>query len=139
MNGYERIAAAMRGQWPDRVPIMLHNFLLAAREAGVRMRQFRSDPQCIADSFIQAIEKYDYDGVLVDVDTAVLAQAVGVPVDLPEDDPARCAGGCLPTLDVVDDLPPPNVTAHPRVQVWLEATRILADYFGGEIYVRGNC
>jgi MtaA/CmuA family methyltransferase len=139
MNGYQRIDAVMKGRWPDRVPVLLHNFMLAAREAGYTMSQFRSDPQCIANSFIRAVETYDYDGVLVDVDTATLAQAVGVPVDLPEDEPARCRDGCLPTLEAVDDLPPPHVAGHPRVQIWLEATRILADYFRGEIYVRGNC
>jgi len=139
MNGYQRIDAAMQGRWPDRVPIMLHNFMHAAREAGYRMRAFRRDPQCIADSFIRAIETYGYDGVVVDVDTATLAEAVGVPIDLPEDDPARCAGGCLPSLDMVDDLPPPDVAAHRRVQIWLEATRLLVDHFGSEIYIRGNC
>ena len=30
MTGYERIDAAMRGKRPDRVPIMLHNFMMAA-------------------------------------------------------------------------------------------------------------
>jgi MtaA/CmuA family methyltransferase len=139
MNGYQRIDAVMQGRWPDGVPVLLHNFMLAAREAGYTMSQYRADPRCIADSFIRAIETYQYDGVLVDVDTATLAQAVGVPVDLPEDDPARCHSGCLPTLEAVDDLPPPDVGAHPRVQIWLEATRILADHFRGEIFIRGNC
>lgn len=139
MNGYQRIEAAMQGRWPDRVPVLLHNFMHAAREAGYSMREYRSDPQCIANSFIRAVETYGYDGVLVDVDTATLAEAVGVPTDLPEDDPARCHSGCLPTLEAVDDLPPPDIARHPRVQIWLEATRILADYFRGEIYLRGNC
>ena len=30
MNGRERIAAALRGERPDRVPVMLHNFMPAA-------------------------------------------------------------------------------------------------------------
>ena len=47
MNGYERIAAALAGEWPDRVPVMLHNFLMAAREAGFSQRQFRESPAAI--------------------------------------------------------------------------------------------
>jgi uroporphyrinogen decarboxylase len=139
MNGTQRIQAALRGEQADRIPVMLHNFLMAAREAGLTQRQYREDPAKIAGAFIRAVETYDYDAILVDVDTATLAGALGVPVDFPDDDPARCEGGCLPELTAVGDLPPPNVAADPRVQVWLESVRLLKNHFGDEIYVRGNC
>ena len=44
MNGYERIKAALSGHPTDKIPVMLHNFMMAAREAGVNMEQFRNDP-----------------------------------------------------------------------------------------------
>jgi len=44
MTGRERIACALRGERPDTVPVMLHNFMMAARESGITMRRFRSDP-----------------------------------------------------------------------------------------------
>lgn len=139
MNGYQRIRAALEGRSPDRVPVMLHNFLLAAREAGFTQRRYREDPAAIAASFIQAVETYGYDGVLVDVDTVTLAEALGVKVDHPEDQPARWAGPRLGRLAEVRDLPPPAIDAHPRVQVWLEAVRRLKAHFRGEVYLRGNC
>ena len=139
MNGYERITAALRGERPDRVPVMLHNFMMAAREAGVTMKAYREDPRGMADVFIQAVETYGYDGVLVDVDTATLAGALGVPVELPEDEPALCHGARLASLAEVDDLEPPDVAREPRVAVWLEAVRLLVRHFGQEVYVRGNC
>jgi uroporphyrinogen decarboxylase len=139
VNSRQRISAALRGDWPDRVPVMLHNFLMAAREAGVPQRQFRRDPSAVAASFIRAVETYEYDGVLVDIDTATLADALGVPVRLPDDDPAHCVGGCLPDLAAVSDLAPPDVRHHPRVQVWSEAVRLLRAHFGDEIFIRGNC
>ena len=79
------------------------------------------------------------DGVLVDVDTATLAEAVGVPVDHPVDEPARCIRGCLDDLAQVKDLEPPDVARNPRVQIWLEAVRLLKAHFGDEVYLRGNC
>ena len=63
MNGFERISAALNNQPADTTPIMLHNFMLAAKEFGVTMDQFRNDPKIIADSFIHAVEKYKYDGI----------------------------------------------------------------------------
>ena len=76
---------------------------------------------------------------MVDVDTAAVAEAVGVPVDHPEDEPARCTGGCLSDLAQVADLPPPDVGRHPRIQIWVEAVRLLKQDLGDEIYLRGNC
>lgn len=139
MNGLQRIMAAMRGEQHDRVPVMLHNFMMAAREAGLTQAQYRSDPKNISAAFIQAVEKYGYDGILVDIDTATLAGAVGVPVDYPEDEPARCERARLDDLAAVSDLPTPNVGGDEHIQIWLEAVRLLKQHFGDEVCIRGNC
>lgn len=139
MNGYQRIRAALEGHQPDRVPIMLINFMMAAHEYGVTMSQYRSDPEIIAKSLIRSIEKYQFDGIYVDVDTATLAGAVGVPVDFPEDEPARPYGGCLTTLEEVDNLAPVDLKKNRRIQVWLEGVRLLVDHFQDEIFIRANC
>ncbi len=118
---------------------MLHNFMLAAREAGVTMREYRCDPEVISRCLIDSVERYDLDGVLVDIDTATLAGALGVPVDLPEDQPALAKRDTLSGLSEVDDLEPPSIAEYPRVQVWLEAVRLLCHYFGNEVLIRGNC
>lgn len=139
MNGYQRVRAALEGKPPDRVPVMLHNFLMAAREAGHSQRRFRENPAAIAGSFIRAVETYGYDGILVDVDTVTVAEALGVRVDLPEDQPARWAGPRIGSLAEVKDLPPPDIANSARVRIWVEAVRRIVDYFRGEIFVRGNC
>jgi MtaA/CmuA family methyltransferase len=139
MNGYQRIQAAFRGEASDTTPVMLHNFMMAAREAGVSMREYRSDPEAIARSFIHAVDKYAYDGIVVDIDTTTLAGAVGVPVDFPEHEPARCSGRSLASLEAVDDLGPADIARYRGVEVWLEATRLLVRHFSNEIFVRGNC
>jgi uroporphyrinogen decarboxylase len=139
VNGYQRIAAALRGERPDRVPVMLHNFMMAAREAGHAMSVFRASPERIAAAFVRSVETYGHDGVLVDLDTVTLAGALGVPVEQPEDEPAVTRGARLSSLAEVDDLEPPDVGRDPRVQVWVEAVRLVVAEIGGEVYVRGNC
>ena len=139
MNGYERIAAALRGESVDATPVMLHNFMLAAREAGLTMREFRSSPRQIARAFSESVARYGQDGILVDIDTATLAGAVGVPVAYPEDEPAVCRGARLSSLAEVDELPPPDIAKFEGVQVWLEAVRLLKREFDGDVFIRGNC
>lgn len=139
MNGRERVMAALRGEKPDRVPVMLHNFMMAARENGVSMGFFRRSAKAIAESFIRAVETYGYDGIVVDVDTAMLAGAAGVPVDFPEDKPARCREPLLRSLEAVRDLKPVKVGDYFSVQAAVEAVVLLKAHFKDEIAVRGNC
>lgn len=139
MNGYERIKAALEGRAPDTVPVMLHNFMMAAREAGVTMEQFRNDPAIIANAFIRSVEKYNYDGILVDIDTVTLAGAVGVPVDFPVSEPARTHRGNLETIEAVSTLRQAKVEDYRYIQVWIEAVRLLKEHFRDDIFIRGNC
>jgi len=139
MNGYQRIVAALRGEEPDIVPVMLHNFMMAAREAGMTMEQFRNDPHEMARAFIESVEKYEFDGIMIDVDTVTLAGAAGVPINFPHDQPAQAAGARLQKLEEVVDLPPVDIRSYRPVQVWLEATSILCKHFNDNIFVRGNC
>jgi uroporphyrinogen decarboxylase len=118
---------------------MLHNFMMAAAESGVSMRRYRADPAEIARCFIESVEKYEYDAVVVDVDTATLASALDVPVSRPDDEPAVCTGQRINSLQEVRDLPAVDIAADESVQVWLEAVRLLKRYFRDEVYIRGNC
>ena len=139
MNGWQRIHAALKGEWPDKRPIMLHNFMMAAREAGMTMQEYRSDPEKAARAHIEAVEKYDLDGVLIDFDTATLAAAAGVPVEDPIDDPSRCSGALLQSIKDVGQLQAVDISKNERVQIWLETCSLVKKHFSDEIFVRGNC
>jgi MtaA/CmuA family methyltransferase len=139
MNGYERIRTVFNGEWPDKVPVMLHNFMMAAREAGYSMAEYRSDPKKIARAFIQAVETYEYDGILVDIDTVTLAGAVGVPIDFPDDDPARSNRGNISPLEMVRNLEMVDISEYEYVQNALEAVNLIKKHFGDEVFIRGNC
>ena len=66
MTGKERVALAMRGQKPDRTPLMcqVSYGYLAANIAEDPMR-FWYTPEGMADAFIDAADKYHFDGILV--------------------------------------------------------------------------
>lgn len=139
MNAYQRIKAALDGRWSDQRPVMLHNFMWATRQAGYTMRDYYTKPQVAAEVHIRAAEKYKLDGILIDIDTAVMAAAMGAPVDYPEDDPARVHGQLLTSLEAVNDMPEAEIAKCERVQILLETTRIIKKHFGDELFIRGNC
>ena len=139
MNGYERINAALKGEPTDKIPVMLHNFMVAAEEMKVSMGRFRENPVLIADVFKNSVEKYRLDGVLVDIDTVTLAGSAGVKIDFPIDSPARSHRGILDSLDNLKELKPVKVENYKYVQIWLESVMLLKNYYKDEILVRGNC
>ena len=54
-RGRRRVAAALRGERPDAVPVLLHNFMHAAREAGVPMKKHKAKlDQIAAQTILQA-------------------------------------------------------------------------------------
>ena len=139
MNGNERINAALSGKMPDRRPVMLHNFLHAAKLSNINMKQYREDPRLAANCLIESVERYGLDGVLFDVDTALLASAIGVPTDYPVEDPAGTHLPLLENLADVRNLEMVDISGNTRIQHALESVKILKEYFKNEVYVRGNC
>jgi uroporphyrinogen decarboxylase len=139
MNPRDRITSALKGKKSDKVPVMLHNFMMAAREFGLTMKTFREDPVAMAEAMVRSVEKYEFDGILVDMDTVTLAGALGVTVDFPDNEPARCHLGLLKELKDWRRLPEVNIEDYQYVMNWLEAVRLVKRYVGDDIYVRGNC
>lgn len=140
MNGYERISNALAGKPTDRVPVMLHNFMPAAHEAGYTMGEYRNDARKIADAHIKAARKYGLDGILLDVDTCLEAEAVGVPVALPEHEPAVALGAASDDIEeLIEMMEPARLLKSDRVKIYLESIQLMKQQIGGELWIRGNC
>lgn len=140
MTGYQRINAVLHKEKVDRVPTILDCIMPAAREYGITMEECRSDPRKIADCEIAYARKYDLDGLLMDIDTCVEADAIGVPVDYPLDTVARVTGPISDDLDrVIDAITVDKLLKSDRIQIMLEAVNIARNKVGGELFIRGNC
>ena len=139
MNGYQRIDNTLRGIPTDVVPIMLHNFMPAAREAGLTMRQFRSNPNNMAKAFVDAAIKYGLDGILTDVYTALEASALGAETHFPDDIPAKVVAPISDDIEVViEKIDAKKLQTDERIQIYLEAIRLIRQQVGGELLIRGN-
>ncbi len=140
MNGTERIQAVLQGGKASRVPMMLHSFMPAAAEQGLSMAAYRGSPQNIANAHLAFARKYGLDGVLIDIDTCLEAGAMGVPVDFPEEEPARVTGPLAGSLDeLIEKMEPDKLARDERVKIALEAVFLAKKQAKGELLVRGNC
>lgn len=138
MNSLERCMAVIRGNIPDRVPVCLHNFLMAAKEAGIPLERHLTDPVATAQVHLHAVEKYGYDCVTIDLDTTMLAEAMGARRDSTPGEPGHLAAPAIASLDDVGRLKPADPMRDGRIPVLLEAVRILVREAGGKIAIRAN-
>jgi MtaA/CmuA family methyltransferase len=138
MNSLDRVRTVLAGGIPDRVPVCLHNFMMAVREAGVRMEDYRVNPDIIACVHLQALEKYGHDCVVVDTDTTMLAEAMGARAECAPNEPGRIVAPAIRSLDEVGRLRVINPEKDGRVPAILEGVRLLVKQVGGEIAIRGN-
>ena len=103
------------------------------------MREFRSRPENIARAFVEASRKYGLDGILTDMDTALEAHALGAITEFPDDLPAKVVSPVSERIEEVMELADPEkLKSDERVQIYLEAIRLIHRETGGELFLRGN-
>jgi len=139
MTGLDKIMKTLAGGTVVPVPVMLHNFMPAASEKGLTQAEYRSSAENIARAHIDYARKYGLDGVLLDIDTCMEAGAIGIEVDLPEDEPARVTTGLPGGIDAcIDAMDKDCLVKYDRIQIMLEAIHRISREVKGELCIRGN-
>lgn len=138
MDSLQRVQAVLAGRIPDHVPVCLHNFMLAAREAGIPMEKYRADPEAMARAHLRAVEKYGHDCIMVDTDTTMLAEAMGAKSQCAPGEPGRIVAPAIRSLAEVDRLRVVNPETDGRIPALIEGIRLLAKQVGKEVAIRGN-
>jgi uroporphyrinogen decarboxylase len=112
--------------------------MLAAREAGISMEEYRSQPQAMARAHLAALDKYGHDCILLDTDTTMLAEAMGAISQCAPNEPGRIVTPAIRSLREVDRLEVLNPETDGRVPALLEGVRLIAKQVGTEVALRGN-
>jgi uroporphyrinogen decarboxylase len=137
MTAVERVETVLAGGIPDRVPVDLHDFMMAAQASGLPFPRFMRDGEAIAEGLLTQWREFGHDVIFVESGTATLAEACGVGVELLEDSAPVSLTPAIESLDDIDQLVLPDpATSHPLVEN-LKATRIVANEVGDEGFVMG--
>ena len=140
MTSLERVQAVLRGEMPDRIPVIPQSFLVCARAIGSHIGQINRNPAKMAEAHRVCQEKYGYDGCIIDVDDATLAEACGAKVLFRETDVAVVDEHhpALNSLEEIDDLKLPDPEKDGRCCEWLETSERLMDLVGDHVFVMGR-
>lgn len=140
MNGLERVQAVLRGEIPDRVPVIPQGFMFSAHDAGYEIGKINRNPRLMAECHRICQEKYGYDGCVIDVDDASLAEACGARVIYREDSVAVVdeAHPLLEDLREIEDLRLPDPQKDGRLPEWLETSQRLMEMIGDHVFIMGR-
>lgn len=137
MTAVERCETVLAGGIPDRVPVDLHDFMVAANASSQSFPEFMRSGEALAEGLIASWRDYGHDMLLTDNGTATLAEACGVGVELMEDSAPVSMEPAIASLDEIDRLVLPDPATSPPLVEALKATRIVAREVGEDGFVMG--
>jgi MtaA/CmuA family methyltransferase len=120
MTGLERTLSFINGQHVDRIPFHPIIMRWAAKYAGVKYREFCTNPLAKCHAMIRCAKDFDIDWVTVMSDPWAEASAFGITVDYPEDSLPVDTGGHIPNAKAAAQLnkynPLDNIRCRSRLK-----------------------
>lgn len=140
MSSLERVLTVLDHGVPDRVPVVPQAFMFACETAGYRIGEVNRNGRLMAESHRICREKYGYDGVVIDIDDASLAEACGAKVIFREQEVAIVDEHqpVLTDLKMIHDMELPDPRTAARLPEWLVATEDLVASIGDEVFIMGR-
>ncbi|MEA4871012.1 MAG: uroporphyrinogen decarboxylase family protein [Christensenella sp.] len=140
MTSLKRVRAVLNGELPDRVPVIPQGFMFCAANCGMHIGEINRDPKKMAESQIRTQEEFGYDGCVIDVDDATLAEACGARALFRKDGVAIIdeEHPALEDLRDIDSLKLPDPYSSGRLPEWLETTKRIMDAIGDHVFVMGR-
>lgn len=140
MTGLERCMTVLDGGVADRIPVIPQAFLFSAETAGFKIGKICSDAAKLAKTHVVCQDMFGYDGCVIDVDDASLAEACGAKCIFRDEEVVATDehNPLLKRLEDVEDLKLPDPYKDGRLPVWLEVTQRLIEEIGDHVFIMGR-
>lgn len=138
LTSIERVETVLRGGIPDRVPVDLHNFLMAAEASGLPYAEYLQNGDAMAEGQVRQWREFSHDLLLLENGTVALAEACGCQVEYLAGSAPVHITPAIRSLDELDQLAIPDpYTTHP-LRENLKATRLVAQEIGAQAFIVGR-
>jgi len=138
MSSFERVLAVLEGKVPDRVPVGLHNYLMAARMHGLALDEMVRNGEALAEAQLAAWREFGHDLIMHEFGVCAEAEAMGCKIRYQRDQPPRVQEPLIRSLEDIDQLHVPDPdTTFPLNQLLL-GTRILCRQTRGRVFINGR-
>ena len=138
MESIERTTKVLRGRLPDRVPIGLHSYLMAARMHGGRFDEILRDGEALAESQLKAWRTFGHDVIMLENGVCATAEALGCRIRYTADGPPHVEEPLVKEPDDLLKLRVPDPERDFPLDELLKATRIVKQQTGGKVFINGR-
>lgn len=138
MGSVERVEAVLRGEIPDRVPVDLHNFLMAAQLSGLPFSEFLQNGEVMAEAQLALWREFGHDVLILENGTTALAEACGCSVEYLAHSAPVLIEPVLKSLNELDQLQVPDIYQAHSLKENLKTTQIVAKATGNQAYIIGR-
>ena len=134
ITGMDRLAAAIKGDRCDRIPVFCNLLDQGAKELGMPLRDYYASGECVAEAQLRMRTKYGYDNLWCLFYVGKEAELLGCKhIVFAETGPPNVGHLVIQTADDIHKLEvPDDLTAHPAFQEPLKCLRILRQEAGGK-------
>ena len=138
MTSLERVTAVLDHRLPDRVPVALHNYLLACRMAKADFSQILRDGEALAEAQLAAWREFGHDVIMHENGIHAEAEAMGCAVLYQAGIAPHVERPVVTTPSDIDQLRVPEPDTTFPLNELLKATRILVRQTAGKVFINGR-
>ncbi|CEP69534.1 Uroporphyrinogen decarboxylase (URO-D) [Moorella glycerini] len=138
MNSLTRALKTINLEIPDRVPVDLHSFAVAAYNTGKPFGEVFKNGKLMAEAQLKLWERFGHDVILLENGTTAMAEAMGCQVAYPDDIPPKVVEPALKRLEDVEKLTLPDPGSTATLPQLLIATRRVVEELGQEVFIMGR-
>jgi len=134
----ERTLSVLNHRIPDRVPVALHNFLMACQMLGADFGETLQSGEALAEAQLMAWREFGHDVIMHENGVCAEAQAMGCGVLYQGAAPPHVEDPVIKSLSDVEKLSVPDPEKTFPLNEMLKATRILAEETRGQAFLIGR-
>jgi uroporphyrinogen decarboxylase len=125
-------------QIPDRVPVALHNFLMAVRMTGGDFSEVLRSGEMLAEAQLAAWREFGHDVIMHENGVCAESEALGCEILYPRDGAAHVKEPLLKSVDDLAKLRIPDPEKTFPLNEMLHATRLLVKETQGKVFIMGR-
>lgn len=137
MNSMERVMTAISYKEPDRVPIFQLLSTYGAKELGIPIRNYFSNPKYVVEAQLRMREKYSNDCIYTFFYAPIEIEAFGAEVVFIEDGPPISGEPFIKSIDQIKNIKIPEIKESIQLRSVLQATESLKKNVGEEVPIIG--
>ncbi|MFX1474619.1 MAG: uroporphyrinogen decarboxylase family protein [Promethearchaeota archaeon] len=132
---FERVIAAIRGEPPDRVPVIPQITYTTAQLTGVGLVEALHSPEKTAKALLAGQRELEYDAIYAGWESSfnLLAEAMGCTMRYPEDDVPQVTSHIVQDSSDLDKVPIPDPERAGRIPIHIETVKIVKREVGGKV------